>query len=253
MRLMKIIIILLIIVAICLLSGWFINKLCNDFKQIRSDLESYLFDYDTIVRDIQSGKTTGLFQPYSYSEDSVQFQNSNEIPLTLEGYFLVAEAYHEEMWGESAEEWHIATMFFSSPCDKDVFTPSGALLEFERLSKKDSQKILSVSSISLWPLDAYGVYGMRDEYILEFNRNLGKKVSELKIFPWEALEIAERNGGAEYREIHGSSCWVSIRKIGNWEIRYFERASGDEGFEKDVYTFVVDDDTGELVEIIKEE
>jgi hypothetical protein len=253
MRNRKLVTFMIVIMFSCLLSIWLIKKLNNNYKHIRWAGVSYTFDYTTIVENLRSGGSKGLFQPYEYSEASKWFQNSDDITWTMEDYFLIAKAYHEEMWGELLGDWYIESVFYYSPCDEDIFTPQGAQFQFNRISKKGDQRILSESSISLWPLEEYGVYGLQDDYVLEFPRDLSGKVSSLSIFPWEAFDIAEKNGGEEYRVDKGSSCGVSINYIGNWRISYYVRAGGDEGFEKEFFSVIIDSETGEVEGIVTED
>lgn len=122
-------------------------------------------------------------------------------------YFALANALHEFAWGESLEGWQFYQAMFRLQCDQVARGPQFALLEFYKsvLVGDGSKRIHHLIDIA--PEDNRA-YFTEFEYYPELISWPSIDLSDVKVTAEEALQIAEANGGAVFREQLDDKCSV---------------------------------------------
>ena len=158
----------------------------------------------------------------------------------------VAKILHQEKWGEPIENWKIREITITQDCsDTDVGFNFGRVSLFKRefatiyfseaevyaYTNEDVSVVIGVNTmqysfIQWWPT-------------LDWN--------DLKISPSQAYDIAEQNGGADFRKAVNNSCFIGIylhthfKENDVWEVTYFHN---DSHREKTIY---IDSYSGDLI------
>ncbi|MGD8456666.1 MAG: PepSY domain-containing protein [Anaerolineales bacterium] len=203
---MKIILIIALSLITCLISAFFLFRYF--FGEEGRDFiggESYSINPDTILEDLSQGKTD-VFIPQEYMPDE---KSREYVEWKSADYDLIVEALHEMMWGETLEGWKMNLMGFEWDCEYIDKGPRNANYTYFKVEKLRERKSRFVSNLWVSPNWNSVRASMWENYPRlccwdEINPE------KLEISAEEALDIAEKNGGAEYRVSIENSCKIIV-------------------------------------------
>lgn len=213
---------------------------------IFSEGDYYSVDLDTILGDLSQGKKD-VFLPQI--ENLIEDQNREFREWTPGDHFLIAEAAHEMMWGETLEGWQISVEYFEVECKYFSSGPHISRIDFLRIewSGVRRTKFTSTVYIDLLYNDISAFREVARSPMMG-GRQKGVDPRILAVSGQRVLEIVEANGGAEFRRTSGDECEVTVALSpsivtfdGNWKVLY-DSLDGS-------LIFWVAPDSGELVEI----
>jgi len=177
---------------------------------------------------------------------------ARETEWTLEDHFLISNSIHQARWGESPEKWRVRGAQFTKICsDTD-----GGYFESEISYYKKKLTSIHFSEIVINKRTGWIDLGTRElePYYLDFWIE-SFRWDRLLIQPKRAMQIAEQNGGKEFREMVHNSCAVRLSlapwslDYAGWQVGYYEyvdyesRARGDNAL-----TLYIDPTNGKVVE-----
>jgi hypothetical protein len=238
---------LFLTIGICLVSGYFLLQYI--FTEERRDFiggESYRIKTDTILEDLSQGKTD-VFTP---QEDQSNEKTREYVEWTLADYDLIAQALHELVWEEPLDEWKMSLISFDWDCEHIDKGPYLAHFRYFKVEKLRERKSRFVSNLYVTPLDDDIYATMHEDYPRLCCWNVIDP-AKMGVSAEEALDIAERNGGAESRTAVGNSCHISVilnpanPAYGGWNIRYSYLGTIDQ--------YYIDPKTGEVVAKLEKE
>jgi hypothetical protein len=238
---------LFLIIGICLVSTYFLLRFFID-KEERIHINGgfYSINPDTILEDFSQGKTD-VFTP---QEDLPDEKSREYVQWKLADYDLIAQVLHELAWEEPLEEWKMSLISFDWDCEYIDKGPQGAHFRYFKVEKLRERKSRFVSELFVNPLENMVNVSMWEHYprlccwdVID--------LAKLGVSADEALDIAEKNGGAEARAAVGNICQIHVvlnpasPRYGGWNVRYSYLGTIDQ--------YIIDPKTGEVVAKWEEE
>jgi hypothetical protein len=137
-----------------------------------------------------------------------------------EQFYKIASAAHFQRWNEEMEDWNLLWISINQDCRDKL----GDFQNFYISFYKRDRLTHTYSSLHITPSQNYVSLQEREFYLQLFSEP-DIDMSKLDISATEALNIAERNGGANLRKELNDACEISIRlspKSG-WSVFYTSR------------------------------
>lgn len=209
----------------------------------------YQIDPNTILSNLKNGRG-GEFIAGTTDPD-IPTLPSNSISWKGEDYLAVAEAVHEQEWGESLVEWNLYSLNFSiGGCQQvEEGIASAEVIYYQRQGNY-------YVTHGMWIIPLFSEVIVGENYYPYSGKWTPIELDKLVVkTPSEALELAEAKGGRNAREEQGEAgCYISIylnpdslfpsfttdpfKLFGlSWEIEY----RGDNG---NIFTDSIDPYTG---------
>ena len=238
---------LLLIIGVCIKSTSFLLRFF--FEEEGRDFiggESYSINPDTILEDLSQGKMN-VFTP---QEDQQDEKTREYVQWTLADYDLIAQALHELVWEEPLDEWKMSLISFNWDCEHIDKGPQVADFRFFKVEKLRERKSRFVSDLFVNPRKD-NVYATMYEHYPRLCCWDVIKPKKLGVSADEALDIAEKNGGAETRAVVENSCHIYVTlnpawpAYGGWNVRYHYLGTIDQ--------YYIDPKTGEVVAKLEKE
>jgi hypothetical protein len=202
----------------------------------------YTIDWDTILQDLKAGKT----DVFVLQEDYPDIRYGEPVEWSSEDYFFIAKVFHEWTSGETLDNWQLNGLLFSWDCEIFDKGPQNAYIRYIKVEKVRERKSRFLSEVRINPRDKDFFGGQTEHYP---RKNRWKVIDTTKaITVDEALNIAERNGGSQFRESLNHECNITVSyfpdsslSYDGWDVHYFDDIWGDKG-----YTIHIDPMTGEV-------
>lgn len=173
-----------------------------------------------------------LYDQHSYALDLDSFNIHEEFPeltrrteWTLDDHFLISNSIHEAKWGELPQKWRVRHATFTKMCSD---TNIGYFKSEISYYKKNLTSIY-FSEIITEKQTYFITLGTRElePYYLDFWYS-SFRWDKLFIQAERAIQIAEQNGGREFRQMVSNSCTVRLSlapwrlDYAGWQVRYYE-------------------------------
>jgi len=187
---------------------------------IRGEESYYLIDPNTILADIEEGKTA-VFSSQTVTPQAPLSQSLSVVRWTQEDYLNIVQALYESIWNESTDDWKLRYAWFSMKCDNVNDGPQFAHFIFYKVVR--AQKETRVERQIYIDPSNNAVGWVEIKYSPDLLQLVPIKLPEYKVTVSDALRIAEDNGGEEIRIRAGNDCKVSgelINTSDNWRVSY---------------------------------
>jgi hypothetical protein len=186
--------------------------------------KAYKFNPETILQSIQQGNTNFLtsINTVSFSGEPVY---SNPFPFKQADYLAIANAMQQFHSSETVKGWSLHHMLLDGDCQYDPL--SFDIVQIFYFKSTGLQKY-SARMIAIYPLYGEGEMGTSGY----FPRSVFSSwdyidLNKLKINAEEALLLAEKNGGKQFRLANNNMCRISF-SLGlypnpshpSWDISY---------------------------------
>ncbi len=250
----KVVVRLLIAVAVCLLFICAIAWVAGGIEQaahgepvaFSNDGEVYGIDANTILQKISSGETD-IFELLPNEVDyATPIPNLPPVRFTSTDYLQIKDAFNRFLSDEEIENWEYSEISYGLDCEDISYGPQEAFLSIVKYIVHNADEVRVKRSIVIEP------YRERISWFEEGREVLFSyptfDYANIKISAEEALEIAEINGGKEFRPAQDEQCTIAISISAShfdngWEVRYIGTGMS--------YEVHVNKDTGEY-EIIEQ-
>lgn len=209
----------------------------------------YQFDPNTILSDLKNGRADMFIESATFPD--IPELPSNSFLWKGEDYLTVAEAAHEQEWGESLAEWHLYSLEFSIWRCQQV---EEGMDRAEVIYYQQQGDYYVTHGMRITPL--FNTITVGENYYPYSGKWAPIELDNLLVkMPSDALEVAEARGGRNAREKQGKDgCYISLylnpdalfpslttnplKIFGlNWEIEY--RSDG-----RNIFTDSIDPYTG---------
>lgn len=244
------------LIVSCLLyvysESWFLNDNLPPPKTPQGDVihvtTNYQINPSTILSDLKNGRHSAFTVG---TDPNIPLLPSNSILWKGEEYFAIAEAAHEQEWGESLAKWYLYSLRFSIQRCQQV---EEGIDSAEVIYYQQQGEYYVTHGMWINPLFSEVLVG--ENYYPYSGKWEQIELDKLEIkMPTDALEIAEAQGGRNAREKQGKDgCSISIylnpvslfprfttnpfKMFGlNWEIEYRSNS-------RSIYTDSIDPYTG---------
>ncbi len=168
-------------------------------------------DPQTILESVEMGDREYLLKMETDFPEDPQFV----IPIewTQVEFVEVAESVYQVIWGETLESWNLYRMDFNANCKDNPKGLSSAGFYYYKETVVKGREMYLLRGIEIDPEYAHITWGSASWPPPTF---WGKwktiKLDKVTISAEEALKIAERKGGLDYRTSVGNRCkiWISM-------------------------------------------
>lgn len=173
-----------------------------------------------------------LYDQTSYGLAYESFYIHEEFPFlvretewTLEDHFLISDSIHQVRWGELPQKWRVRDAEFTKICSDT----NDGYFESDITYYKKKLTSIHFSETVIEKQAGFITLGTRElePYYLDFWIS-SFRWDRLAIQPERAMQIAEQNGGKEFREMVNNSCTVRLflapwsLDYAGWQIMYYE-------------------------------
>ena len=187
---------------------------------IRGEESYYLIDPNTILADIEEGKTD-IFSSQFVTPQAPLSQSVSVVQWTQEDYLNIVQALYKSIWNESINDWKLRYAWFSMKCDNVDDGPQFAHFIFYKVVQ-DPQETRVERQIYVDPSNN-AVGWVEVKYSPNLLQLHPIEIPKYKVTMSDALRIAEENGGQEIRIQADNECKVSeelINSSDNWRVSY---------------------------------
>jgi hypothetical protein len=202
----------------------------------------YTFDSNTLLQDLKAGKT----DVFVLQEDYPGTPWGEPVEWSSEDYFFIAEVFHEWTSGETLDNWQLNGLMFSWDCEHFNKGPQYAYIRFIKVEKVRERKSRFESEVRIDPRNNHLLGGQIEHYPRKFRWKVIDTTKAITVD--EALNIAEINGGSQFRESVNHECEILVSFFANdtldydgWDVHYYVDIWGDEGV-----TYHIDPMTGKV-------
>lgn len=225
----KVWLILLTLIAVLMMSSCY--ALSDDAKEIEKNDEyrSYAINSMTILESLDRGDTN-VFMLLEATPKASTSQPTRRVSWHQADYFRVAKALHQQSSQESLGEQNLYSISFTMDCAEiEQGTFRDATFSYFKTITNGKEETRVEYSIVIKPSE-----NLVRTYKSEFTPNIKTKeplnLTQNRISAEEALQIAEKNGGAEKRLSYKNNCEIYSRApvsdANGWEVSYSNNRDG---------------------------
>jgi len=237
-------ILLTFVTVLMMTSGCY--ALFDDAKEIEKNDEyrSYAINSMTILESLDRGDTN-VFMLLEATPKASTSQPSNRVSWHQADYFRVAQALHQQSRQEALGEQNLYFMSFTMDCAEiEQGTYTDATFSSFKIITNGKEETRVQYSIVIKPSE-----NLVRTYKGEFTPNIKIKeplnLTQYRISAEEALQIAEKNGGAEERLSYKNNCEIYSRApvsdANGWEVSY---SNNRDQMWRTIFDIVIDSQSG---------
>lgn len=181
-------------------------------------------DPKTILESVERGDTEYLFQMESDFPEDPQFV----MPLewTQVEFIEVAESVHQIVWKETLESWNLYRIDFNANCKDNPTGLSSAGFYYYKETVVKGRETYLLRGIEIDPEYGYITWGSASWPRPFWGRWKIINLDKVTVPVEEALIIAEREGGMDFRKSVGNDCQIWVAMIpeaydrNDWQVWY---------------------------------
>ena len=218
----------------------------NYEKESKFESKSYTFNPDTVLELLDQGNKD-IFTLQTATPEAPRSPSSNSVSWHQADYFRIAQTLFQQSWHEPFEALNLYSMYFSLSCTD---TQRGAFNEAHFLSYKVIENGKEDTRIDahtyIYP-SYHQVVTFKGEYTPDTKKYEPIDLMRYRISAEEALQIADKNGGAEKRLKYENDCEISIIAPGGsnkgWNVTY---SHNQDKWWDVIFEIYIDPETGEF-------
>ena len=200
--------------------GWF-----DDGYEVESNAEIkyYTINSATILDSLERGNID-IFGLFETTPKATSFPLSEPVSWDQADFLQIAQAFYKQFWQEPLGEQNVYNLSFDLDCAKikqGVFSEA-EILSFKVIGNGEEETRIQYR-IRIVPSENL-VYTSKAEYRPNLNAKEPIDLSQYRITAEAALQIAEKNGGAEKRLEFENDCRISALAPGpkgkGWRVLY---------------------------------
>lgn len=242
---------LLFVVSVTLLleSCMIFDRILDEGKEQQTEIrdEIYTIDSSTLLESInQDGKDAFTLKtaiPNVYPSPSVVPVQWNQ-----SDYLTIAQVFYSVGWQDNLKDWELKNLFFGLKCSEITYGPQSAGFNYFKTEEKQDRVIRVLRHLFIAANDNIAILS-EIEYFPEITKWTSIKLPP-KTIPVEiAVQIADQNGGAQFRERIENNCSIYAEiSYGNygeiWVISY----SGLANQKNELFRLEINANTGEIIQ-----
>lgn len=167
---------------------------------------AFAINPDTILVEIAQGKQD-VFSSTLSTPEPLPLGTDQPVHWSQANYFVIAQSLHEFVWTEPIDNWHLDSIIFSTDCVniKDGFQSAELSFWKTNLTIQGARRV--EHKISITPL-----YNVVEWSEINYQPALAKwpsvDISQINFSAYDALQIAELNGGQRIRSTFNNECTI---------------------------------------------
>ncbi len=211
-----------------------------------SDFRYYTIDPATLLESLDRGDTDA-FKLFTTTAEAMPtpFPYTDSVSWSQTDYFRVAQALYQQAWQEPLEAQNIYYMSFRTNCaeiEQGLF--SWAKIDSFKVVQTGKEETRIEYRNSIWPSN-HSVTAFKWEYTPNINKWEPLDLTQFQISAKEAIQIAEKSGGAEKRLKYENDCRITAIALGSkgnvWDVSY---RNNRDGRRYTIFNIAVDAQTG---------
>jgi hypothetical protein len=190
----------------------------------------YLIEPSSLLVLIKQGKGDS-FKPVSFEPELPPPSEQVPVDWRQTDYLSVVEALYRDIWSDSLEDWSLKSVSFALGCTEvDNGFQNAHFRYYQNMNLKNVAFRLE-RSIQIDPR-SNSVYLLEFEYSPRLVEWGSIDLTRFQFSADDALAIAERNGGQQYRVSAENNCDIDVLLTPDspgyhgWDVRYFNYTDG---------------------------
>lgn len=167
------------------------------------DRGDYKIEPHTILADLENGKKN-VFKPVG--NDPIE-NNKTSFSWQQSDYLIVADSLHQFVWNETLDGWDVFGMILARECRDDLVGFDAADITFY---KSNNQGGYRVHEMQIYPSGNGVSWGSDDNWPSPLFGWTSINLQRLRVTAENALQIAEKNGGNEFRAKAKNMCDIHL-------------------------------------------
>lgn len=202
------------------------NTLLEGERDLYSDSGEYTFDPESVFDYLDNGNIGKILTPIpddlpppgpkQFAESSIW--NSPD-------HLKILNAFHQFQWNESVNDWHLHIVRYLYNCTN--IEPDPEISSFELFKIVNAERETGLEHVVVINRLNNIIFWSEAEVYPIVKGWQSIELTQLKVTPERALQIAEGSGGAEVRKAIKNNCNISISfapdglNQGGWQVYYF--------------------------------
>lgn len=187
------------------------------------EFQSYAINQATILDSLDRGNTD-VFTLLKAAPPATPTPPSLSVAWTQADYFKIAQAFHENIWHEVLGAQNLYNVSFSMACSNIEQGGFGKAIFYSfKVIQTGKEKTRVEYSLGIYPSDNL-VYTTKAEFSPNIKTLKPIDIESYRISAGGAVQIAEKNGGAEKRLEYGNACQIDVLAPGpdgkGWQVLY---------------------------------
>ena len=186
---------------------------------------SATIDPAMLLKNVKNGKEPLLQKVQSGLPEDTSFVMS--IGWSQNDYLEIAHTLHEVIWKDDPDKWHLYRVSFYTSCENSSGKFESADLYYYQEIKVNERRKYSVRNILIEPEYGYIAWGGDSKYPRPIWGWAEIEIKNILRFPAEkALELADQEGGSEFRNKENNDCRITVDtwpwgyNRSDWNINY---------------------------------
>lgn len=240
-----IIIFLLLMLVCCCYYGYMWMMEANSLTNIyNAEGRIYTANPETILDELSNQDFSSLV----LVDEADHSESWEPVDWSTDDFIFAANMLHQLVWEESTDTWKMSGISFEYDCQSIENGPWDAMVQYHKFVRTRSRLYFSGLSSVITIDSKYGYFitDTKEFYPTSKIFGIGGFVySDLEVTPEEALQIAEEQGGEDFRESVNNMCTIDVDYLpstyskNNWRIIY---KNGDERL-----NFLINPKNGEVI------
>jgi len=194
-------------------------------ERIVSDEEGvYAIDSQTLLQDLRSNNTN-VFE-YLPNGNLITSPETDLPPVhwTEADYLFIADHFNQYVSNDSLENWEYYSIAYGMDCDDFTYCPQWATFRIVKYIFSNDNKVRLERHLYIYP-DEKRIGWAETGYESVFSHSSFKR-EQVKVSLEEALKIAEKQGGKNFRLSENNECKIfsdiviTGNRDGNWQVQY---------------------------------
>jgi hypothetical protein len=246
-RILPILIAISAVLVCCSTIDWssILKGLLSEAKEEQIPIlnETYQINSADLLETLRQGKSDA-FILLGPSQNVFPTPSTPRVEWKQSDFLYIAQALHEDVWNESLDGWLLREMRFGLDCADISSGPQSSFITFFKSQQTDKGPSRLARTFYIFA-DVNRITIDEGEYYPEIDQWPAIDLANVKIPVEDALQIAENNGGAQFRSETDNNCHIvaDIDSYDNeeWVISY-SSGSGDQekSYELEINTLTGD-------------
>ena len=215
-------------------------------QQTNTRDETYSIDSSTLLESLKEGRKDAFIlltaTPPAYPSPSTE-----PVCWTQKDFITINQALYSIGWQDNLSDWKLKDFSFGLKCSEIDYGPQGAGFNFFKTEQNNDKVVRVLRHLFIAANDNFAILN-ETEYYPEIEKWTAINMASISIPVEDALQIAEINGGMQFRKNVDNNCFINAEvNTGSdsavWIISY----SGLTNQRNELFRLTINAKTGEII------
>lgn len=228
---------------------------CSTFERIRDEGkeqqtkirdETYLIDSSILLESLKQGRKDAFIL---LTATPAAYPSPSAVPVrwAQSDFMTIAQTFYRIGWQDNLNDWQLKNLFFGLKCSEITYGPQGAGFNFFKTEQNEDKDIRVLRHLFIAANDNLAVLS-EIEYYPEIEKWTAINLASITISVEDALQIAENNGGAQFRKEVDNNCSINAEiSTGSYGEGWLISYSGLANQKNELFRLNINAETGESI------